>query len=313
MPPEGTTVASVNGRPILRDDLVGLLVRSHGVAVLEQLIGLDLAIAAATEHGVGVTQSDVDQEHVRALRHLINPLAPISPDPFDRETAERLLETVLTQRNISRVEYDLIIRRNAYLRKIAEAQVVVTDSQLRDEFDRRYGERAQVRHIQLATLAEVQRVKDRLTRGEGFGDLAVRYSANQSSALREGRLDPFSATDEEVPALLREVAFSLEPDAVSSAVRIGEWYHLIKLEAILPARQGGLKEVRAEIEESLRDRLTDAATFGLFEKLFRQATIDVYDPWLEAAFEQRHADRTVSGPEPQRPESPGAVPRSQGP
>jgi len=285
-------VAVVNGRPIPHRDLIDLLLRSHGVIVLEQLIGLNLAEAAAAERGLSVGQTDVDREYDRALRHLAEPLSSTTSAPFDRQSAERLLETVLAQRNVSPEEFDLVIRRNAFLRKIAEAETVVTDQQLHQEYERRYGERVQVRHIQLATLAEVERVRERLAAGEGFGEMARRYSANKSSAAELGLLAPISAGEEDVPALLRQVAFSLNVGDVSDAVRIGEWFHLIKLEALLAPEAVEFEEVRTELEVGLRERLADSAMSGVFEKLFRAATIEVHEPLLKAAFERKHSDRT---------------------
>ena len=285
------TIATVNGRPVARRRVLDLLLKARGVQVLEQLIGLEAAAMAAADAGLIITQADIDREYEQALRSLGDPLSSITPEPFDRETAEHLLETVLSQRNVSREEFDVITRRNAYLRKIVESQQVLTEEQLRLEFGRLYGKRVQVRHIQLGTLAEVARVKERLAAGEDFGELAGRYSANTASARSDGLLDPFSAGDEEVPALLRETAFSLVPGQVSDAVRIGEWYHLVKVERLLPAVEKEFEQVRAELERSARRRLSGPAMYELFESLFRGASIEIHDPALEEAFNRKHEDR----------------------
>lgn len=285
------TVATVNGRAIARRRVLDLLLKARGVEVLEQLIGLEAAATAAANAGLTITQADVDHEYEQALRNLADPLSSITPEPFDRKTAEGLLETVLSQRNVSREEFDIITRRNAYLRKIVGSQQVFTEEQLRREFARLYGKRVQVRHIQLGTLSEVARVKERLAAGEDFAELAGRYSANTASARSGGLLDPFSAGDEEVPALLRETAFSLEPGRVSDAVRIGEWYHLVKVERFLPAVEKGVEQVRAELERSARRRMAAPAMYELFENLFREATIEIHDPALAEAFKRKHEDR----------------------
>jgi hypothetical protein len=112
----GSPIATVNGESILRGDLIRLLLESRGVGILEQLIGLKTASRAATERGIVVTQGDLDREHERALRGLSDPLSSITPDLSDREAAERLLDEVLTERGMSRDEFDIVTRRNAYLR-----------------------------------------------------------------------------------------------------------------------------------------------------------------------------------------------------
>ncbi len=287
----GAAIATVNNRPIPRRRLVELLLQSHGAAVLEQLIGLETAAMAAAESGVIITGVDVGREYDRALQKLAGPLSSLTPAPLVRQEAERLLETVLLERGVAREEFNLIMQRNAYLRKIVEAGTVIADRQLREEFNRLYGRRAQVRHIQLATLGELEHVKARLAAGEDFGKLAHRYSANVASARVGGLLDPFSAEDDSAPPLFREVAFSLDPDEVSSAVRVGEWYHLIKVERVFPAEEHDFESVRLELERSLRERIAEPAMYELFENLFEQANIEIHDPALRTAFQRKHPGR----------------------
>ena len=288
---DGPVIATVNGRPITRRQVIDLLMQSRGVSVLEQLIGLEAAAAALAERGLTVTQADVEREHDRALRELADPLSSMTPGPLDREAARRVLDQVLAQRNMSRQEFDIITRRNAYLRKIVESEQLIIDGQLRQEYERIYGERVQVRHIQLGTLADVERVKERLAAGEDFAELAGRYSANSATAPNQGVLDPFSASDERVPAILRETAFPLAPGEISSAVRVGQWYHLLKLEKRLPPQTCKFEDVRDDVERSVRDRLAGPAMYALFERLFREATIRIHDPALAKAFDRKHSDR----------------------
>jgi hypothetical protein len=284
---QDTPIAFVDGQPIARDRVVDLLLRSRGAGVLEQLMGLELAARSATEKGLSVTQSDVDFEFDLALRRLSDPLSPLTSDAFDRAAAEGLLDSVLAERNISREEFLVTLRRNAYLRKIVQSEQKITEDQVRAEFNRRFGERVQVRHIQLASAAEAGRVQDRLMAAEDFGDLASRYSANSASARRQGLLDPFSADDEEIPAAFRQTAFALQPGQVSSIVRVGEWYHLLRLERVLPREERDFEAVRGELERAVRDRVSEARMRELFDKLFKDATIDVRDPSLREAVEQR--------------------------
>jgi len=284
---EGPPIAIVDGRPIGRNRVMDLLLRSHGAGVLEQLVGLELVEQAAAKKGLTVTESDVDFEFDLALRRLSDPLSFSTTAPFDRTAAEGLIDSVLAERNISREEFLVTLRRNAYLRKIVQSGQVITEDQLRTEFRRRFGERVSVRHIQLGSAAEAGRVQDRLAAGEDFADLASRYSANTSSARKQGMLDPFSADDEEIPAALRQAAFALQPGQVSNVVRVGEWYHLLKLNRVLPSEPCDFDQVRGELERDVRNRVSEAAMRELYEKLFQQANIDVRDPAVRPAFERK--------------------------
>lgn len=284
-------IATVNGQGIHRARMVDLLIESHGVGILDQLIGLETAKMRAASAGIHIDQEDIDREYTRMLRSLTDPLAVVTAGPLDRASAERLLDAVLRRRNLSRIEFDLVVRRNTFLRKVVESEIELTDAALHQEYERLHGSRVEIRHIQMATLREVQRVKALLASGEEFSKIAKTHSANKLSAESGGTLEPFSSADQRVPPLLRQTAFSLAPGERSDAIRVGEWYHIIQVERFFPAKQKSFESVRAELRESLRDRMSQSAIFVLFEKLFRGARIEIHDPALKRAFEQRHPDR----------------------
>jgi parvulin-like peptidyl-prolyl isomerase len=148
-----------------------------------------------------------------------------------------------------------------------------------------------VRNIQLRTLADVARVRERLDAGEDFGELAARYSANMASSANRGLLGPFSAQDERAPSVLREVAFSLQPGEVSDALRMGNWHHLVKLEEVLPGEERGFEKMRPALERGLRERVTEPAMVELFEKLLDAAMIEIHDPALAKTLEREYPDR----------------------
>lgn len=290
-----SAIAVIDGNPVPRAAVIELLMRSHGLNVLEQLIGLETARRLAESRGLVITEADIQAEYDLALRKLVDPLQSVTPAEFDRPAAEKLLGAVLAERNMSRDEFLVILRRNAHLRKVVEREQKFTEDDLRAEYDRRYGRRAQVRHIQLGSQADLARVQERQAAGEDFADLAARYSANTASGRRQGLLEPFSVGDQTIPEPFRQAAFALSPGEVSSPVRIGAWEHLIKLERILEPQDVEYAAVRSELEGSLRERVSDAQMQQLHERLFRSAVIDIQDPTLRAAFENRYPDLRPAG------------------
>ena len=295
-----TAIAIVNGSPISRRQFVELLLKSHGVGILEPWIGLEAARQYAQSRHILVTFADIRRERELALQKLSVMAAvvgteadasSVNPSSAEPNSAERSLEAVMAARNVSAEELELILRRNAYLRKSVEADLTVSEAELREEMDQVYGERVEVRHIQLATPAEVDRVLERLDNGEAFDDLARTHSANQASAARGGLLEPFSRRAEEWPELLRQTAFAMEPGTVSPALRVGPWYHILRLERRIPMDAREFGTVRPELDRRVRQRRMDPAMFALYEKLFRAATIEIQDAGLKAAFEKRHPER----------------------
>ena len=103
---------------------------------------------------------------------------------------------------------------------------------------RAYGARVKVRHIQVATLAEAQRIENHLAaEGADFAALARNFSANPNTAPAGGMLRVFSREDDDVPELMRRTAFALEPGEHSAPLRIDEWYHILKVEERYPPEQ----------------------------------------------------------------------------
>lgn len=256
---------------------------------------LEKAEGLAVQRGLKITQEDVDAEYALALENLLGDVAPDDSPELRRRAAETVLAEVLASRRVSRREFMIVTRRNAILRKILAAEMSFDDAQLREEFERLYGERVEIRHIQLASRGDVDRVLLQRKAGVDFGELAVQASANRESGRRQGLLPPFAANDPGVPPLLRERAFSLEVGQESAPLYVDGWYHLIRVERRLPAKAAPFDAVRQDVERSLRARLTDPGMQELYTRLFREAKIEIHDPKLRELFFEKHANHQSAG------------------
>ena len=285
----------MDGTPITWSYVIDLLIEGHGVSLLEQIIVLAKAERLAAQRGLKITQGDVEAEYALALENLLGDVASDDSPELRRRAGEAVLAEVLASRNVSRREFMIVTRRNAILRKILGAEMGFDDAQLREEFDRLYGERVEIRHIQLASRTEVDRVVQQLEAGADFGELAVQASANRESGRRQGLLPPFSANDPGVPPLLREKAFSLEVGRESDPLYVDGWYHVIRVERRLPARTVPFDAVREDVERSLRARLTDPGMQELYARLFREARVEIHDPKLRELFFAKHANHQSAG------------------
>ncbi len=94
-----------------------------------------------------------------------------------------------------------------------------------------------------------EEIRAKLITGADFDKMAQMYSEDSTRDLGGdwGWID-----DKTLSAPLSEVAFSLQPGAISKVINLGGNYYILKVEA----RQGGevkpLKDVRADIEGRLR-------------------------------------------------------------
>jgi peptidyl-prolyl cis-trans isomerase D len=188
------------------------------------------------------------------------------------------------------------MRARALLRKLAERQVRPTDADVRAEYELRYGQRVQIRHIQVPTLQETTEINRLLAAGQSFEQVARAHSRNLATAQDGGLLPAFAYVDPSVPATLREAAFELTPGQISKPIKVNEEYHILKLEQRLPGGQVSLEQVRAALEASVRDRLVAEKMRQLRDAMVARCRIRILDADLRRAYNENR--KTLEGPLP---------------
>jgi foldase protein PrsA len=297
-------VARVEGVKITQSELVKPLMASHGLQTLLNLVQLEMASADAARLGLTVSDADVQTEESRTLKRMFEDTASaavagaVSAKPPDESEYPALLEQFLQRRNMSRGDWNLLMRINATLRKLAEprARGAIGDEQLNEAFRQLYGEKAQVLHIQCANLQEVAEAKRRLDEGEAFEDVARAVSRNARTGPLGGELPPFTRQSQ-YPEAFKDAAFTLKPGQVSDPVMADNAYHMIKLiRRIEPSviKFEDVKEgLRADLEERLIQQLTQEIRADLSTRAQRGLKIE--EPTLKAQFdsEQERRERQI--------------------
>ncbi len=298
---DGDAVAIVNGHPISRRLMVEKLVEAHGLEMMQQLIVLELARQETRRLNLRVTQADVDAEFERALARI----APeVDAHGHALTEAEKLqsLEMLLQQKGLTLTEFRIGMERNAHLRKVVERGFRVDEPTLREEFARLYGEKVEVRHIQVGDVNGLHEALNRLDRGTDFAEVARAVSQNAESAANGGLLTPFAFNDEAIAPVLREAAFSLDPGQVSKPIRVGRWWHILKLERRIPAPDVRFEDLRQQVETSLRDRVIPQEMNRLITDLFKKADVKVLDSELKRKYQKLIAENVLI--EPASPDKP---------
>ena len=234
-PREEPTVATVNGKPITREQLVGPLIDTYGLNLLLNMVQLELARQNAEKAGIKITPGNVDRERDYILKGAF-------PDA-DPKDYEQLLVQLLKQQNITAIQWDILLNTNATLRKMAEPMCVgkITEENIQQAFDIKYGAQAKIRDIQVSNIKEAQEVKRRLAAGEKFEDVAIALSQDPRTAAGGGEWPAFTFNTVSVSDLIKEQAFGLKVGEVSDPLNTGNAFHLIKVEKrIAPVdRQAG--------------------------------------------------------------------------
>jgi foldase protein PrsA len=280
---QGTPAVTVNGTPIERQRVIDLAFEARGLEAMQQIIVLELAKQEAQRRKLAVSQADVQRE----LRDALERIGREAGTEMSPPQQEEALEVMLEEKGVSRAEFMIGMERNAYLRRIAESDVNITEQTLREEFARTFGEKVQVRHIQLDAndLRSVDETLDALKR-EDFAAVARRLSRNADTARVGGELPPFTFDDAEMPAAMREAAFALSPGQVSTPIRTDNYFHILKLERRIPSEAARFEDVRPQVERRLRDRVVPARMNQLTVELFEQAEIRVIDGELRQKYER---------------------------
>ena len=274
--------ATVNGKPIRMAELRELLVKGRGAEAFAQLTVSAIVEQAAESEGVVVADADIEAETNETLREYVP-----SVEPAQHET---VLSRILAEAKLPRVYWDMTMRRNAILRKLAAKKLVITDKMLTAEYNRQYGEKVSIRHIQCASLADAQKMLDRIAKGEDFAQLARDFSINKQTAPQGGLIPPFSRDDEAAALVIRDIAFGLADGKVSEIVQVDKHFHILKREKTIPPTEAPPFE---SVKEELRKRLAAANIRPMQTRLLRDlhnaADLRVIDPLLKETTAQEAA------------------------
>ncbi len=266
----GTTcndvMAIVNGEPIYMQSIYKPLLEAHGLQIAEILIANTIVQQEARRRNITVSSADITAENDNAIQNILGRELPA-------DQRRKVLENLLRKRGISHGLWNAIMRRNALLRKMVAPDVKVTDRMVRDEFISRFTERVQVRHIQLASISDAQKIIRMLKSGSDFAELARRYSTNTTTGPRGGLLPPFTRNDKTIPRAIREAAFSLTKGHTSGIVQVGENFHVLKLERRFLPAPTDYEKVKDKLRREIRERLINRKRSELLSQLRGKASI----------------------------------------
>ncbi len=285
---DGKALAYINGVPIEREEVVDLLMEAHGLSVLQQIIVLKLAKQETHRAGIKVTSADVREEFERALNR-IAPDHELGENALDDRDKRQTLEMILDQKGLSLAEFMVGMERNAHLRKIVERDFHVDEPTLREEFARTFGERVEIRHIEVRNgpmaQARINDVQTRLQRGDDFATVARELSENTETAPSGGLWRPFTFGDRDIPAIIRERSFALSAGEYTGPIKVESAFQFIQLQRRMAPENARFEDRRAEVEIRLRDRVIPELMSELATELFQKAKIQILDRRLKDAYQ----------------------------
>lgn len=257
-PPFGTgnsTVATVNGQEITKNDLYDEMVKSNGAQSLDDLINNVLVQQEATDKGIKVTQKELDNELVKVKAGFG------SDEEFQAalEQSKYSLETLKAQ-----MKHEILVR------KLLSSKVEVTEDEIKSYYNENASsfdqpEQVKASHILVETKAEAEAILAQLQDGADFAKLAKEKSIDDVSAANGGDLGYFGRGDM-VPEF-EAAAFALKNKGdLSAIVETSYGFHIIKLVDHKAASSETLDQAREDIKTQLiNDKISDAFSTWITE------------------------------------------------
>lgn len=262
-------VATINGQDIRRRDLEEACVQRFGEEVLEGLVNKHLISLHCRNRDITVTTAEVDVEIERMAKRF-------------RLSTEQFLSMLKNERGINLDEYrrDTIWAMLA-LRKLAADKLDPTEDELRRAYETQFGAKVHSRLIVVEDQRLARKLHAQLTADPGeFARLAMEYSTDVNSASIGGMIQPIRHYVGD-PAIEKEV-FQLQKGQISSIIRVGNQFAILKCEGHIQPTRTSLVEVQKDLTEQIKEnKLRDVAK-DLFARLQKSATVkNVYnDPTL---------------------------------
>ena len=286
-------VARVNGEAINKTDLESAVMQLESRAgrsvpadqrdrvfrgVLDQLIAYRLLAQESVTRKIAVPDGEVD---ARA--------AEIRGQFPSAEVFQKTLE----QQHMTEAEFRDDVRQGLQISGLIDAELATSAAVTPEQINQFYasnsfkqGERVRASHILIgvpenadaaardAARAKAADVLKQVKEGSDFAELAKQHSHDPGSAPRGGDLDYFERGQMVGP--FEEAAFSLTPGQTSELVETRFGYHIIKVVDKQAARTIPLEEVRARIEEYLRDQNREQKTQVFIDSLRTKAQIEIF-------------------------------------
>ena len=247
--------------------------------VLDNLINIELLYQQSRKVG-----TKVDEAEVSAQLETLKKRFPTEAEFKNAINKMKLTETVMK----SQIRRGITIQR--FLDKKTLGKVEVTEEEIKAYYDSHtnfFKKPGQVRASHILIKVEpganekdkakarkkIEKIRQRLVKGEDFGALAKEFSQCPSSA-KGGDLNYFGRRQMAKP--FEDAAFALKVGELSDVVETRFGYHLIKVTDKKPASTYSYKDVKNRIRKNLVREKTRIEVSNYVQELKKAAKIEIF-------------------------------------
>jgi len=190
--------------------------------------------------------------------------------PKEKDYQKFLKESGMTENDIL-FQVRLDVLQNKLRTKITEDAKNISDEELREEYDKnkkRFAqpERRDLKVVLTKTKAKAEQAKRALRRGQSFKRVAKRFSTDDASKGKGGKLPNVAKGQQE--KALDEAAFSAPKGKLSGPVKTQFGWYVFEVDQIKPASQQSFDKVKDGLRNQLRGK-KEQETLDDFIKDFR--------------------------------------------
>lgn len=245
-------VAIVNGQKITKQELYNLLTETYGEDALDVLIRRTLIYQTAKKEGVSVSGAEVESKLKKVVNTEIEGLmrtyrikdkADLEKELVKAGGSLAQLEEKLTKKMKKQAEVELLAE------KAMEKTITITEEDLQKTYDQVYGEKIEASQIVFKTRRDAEDALKKLRSGADFATMAKNDSIDRTSAVRGGKMQPFSPKE----GMGAQVAH-LKVGELSDIIKTDYGYHIVKVTDKKAASNKSFKTVRGELEKIVRNQ-----------------------------------------------------------
>ncbi len=245
-------VAIVNGQKITRQELYNLLTDTYGEDALDVLIRRTLIYQTAEKEGITATGAEIEAKLKKIMNveieglmrtYRIKDKADLEKELAKVDSSLAQLEEKLSKKMRKQAEIELIAE------KVMEKTITITEDELQKTYDQVYGEKIEASQIVFKTRREAEEAFKKLQSGADFATLAKNESIDRASAVRGGKMQPFSPKD----SIGAQVAH-LKVGELSDIIKTDYGYHIMKIAGKKAASNKSFKSARGELEKITRNQ-----------------------------------------------------------
>ncbi len=276
----------VDGEPVSWDEMRATLSEAAGAAAVEEIALSRIVEAEFSRRGLQLTEADLRRERESVERSL-------AAEGAGSDSAAEMLSRIRRSRGLGPARFDGLLRRNAMLRQLVQAEVVIDEEQVRTAHAVRHGPRCRARIIVVSSEREAAQARSRVEgaadRRGAFIEEAIARSTDPS-APRGGLLEPISPADPAYPVSVRRALEALRAGELSPVVALENGYALLLLDERTEGDGTPIEAVRPELERLLRIRQERVLMDRTASQMLETARITVFDPSLEWSWRTRRQD-----------------------